>query len=54
MIHAPVPLLAVWYEGAERLRVGRLASRERCILSEYDPAFVAAGIPTHKANSKER
>ncbi len=44
MIHAPVPLLTVWYEGAERLRVGRLASLERRILFEYDPAFVTAGI----------
>lgn len=44
MIHAPVPLLTVWYEGAERLRVGRLASRERRILFEYDPAFIASGI----------
>ena len=44
MTHAPVALLTVWYEGAERLRVGRLASRERRILFEYDPAFVASGI----------
>lgn len=44
MIHAPVPLLTVWYEGAARLRVGRLASRERRILFEYDPAFLSSGI----------
>lgn len=44
MTHAPVSLLTVWYEGAERLRVGRLAVRERRILFEYDPAFIASGI----------
>jgi len=44
VIHGPVTLLTVWYEGAERRRVGRLASRERRILFEYDPAFVASGI----------
>jgi serine/threonine-protein kinase HipA len=44
VIHAPVALLTVWYESEERLRVGRLATRERRILFEYDPAFVASGI----------
>lgn len=44
MTHAPVALLTVWYEGTVRRRVGRLANRERHILFEYDPAFVASGI----------
>jgi serine/threonine-protein kinase HipA len=44
MTHAPVTLLTVWYEGSERQRIGRLASRERRILFEYDPAFVTSGI----------
>ncbi len=44
MTHEPVTLLSVWYEGSERRRVGRLASRERRILFEYDPAFIASQI----------
>jgi serine/threonine-protein kinase HipA len=44
MSHAPVALLTVWYEGTERRRIGRLASRDRRILFEYDPAFVTSGI----------
>ncbi|HEY4086374.1 MAG TPA: type II toxin-antitoxin system HipA family toxin, partial [Bryobacteraceae bacterium] len=43
MKHAPVTLLTVWYEGSERLKAGRLAIRERRILFEYDPRFVASG-----------
>jgi serine/threonine-protein kinase HipA len=44
MKHAPVPLLTVWYMGTERRKVGRLAIRDRRILFEYDPGFVASGM----------
>jgi serine/threonine-protein kinase HipA len=44
MIHAPVELLTVWLDRAERRKVGRLALSERRILFEYDPAFIASGI----------
>jgi serine/threonine-protein kinase HipA len=44
VIPTPVALLAVWFEDDVRLRVGRLATRDRRILFEYDPAFIASGI----------
>jgi serine/threonine-protein kinase HipA len=42
--YEPTGLLRVFLEGGERLKVGRLALRQRQILFEYDPTFVASGI----------
>ncbi len=44
MTLARTELLTVYLESRERLRVGRLARKDRTILFEYDPAFVASGI----------
>ena len=44
MTYAPTELLTVYLEGGERRKVGRLALRQRQILFEYDPAFIASGI----------
>ena len=43
---APVRLLAVFYDPEEgrRVKVGRLARKDREILFEYDPAFLASGL----------
>ena len=43
MTFAPTELLTVYLESHERLKVGRLARRQRSILFEYDPAFIASG-----------
>jgi serine/threonine-protein kinase HipA len=42
--YAPTELLTVYLEARERRKVGRLAVRQRQILFEYDPAFIASGI----------
>ena len=42
--HAPMKLLTVYLDAGERRKVGRLALRQRQILFEYDPAFIASGI----------
>lgn len=44
MTYSPTDLLTVYLEAGERLKVGRLALRQREILFEYDPAFIATGI----------
>ena len=44
MTYKPTGLLTVYLDIGERLKVGRLALRERRILFEYDPAFIATGI----------
>ncbi|HUA59771.1 MAG TPA: type II toxin-antitoxin system HipA family toxin [Verrucomicrobiae bacterium] len=44
MKYAPVELLTVYLGRAGGRKVGRLALRQRRILFEYDPAFVATGI----------
>ena len=44
MTYAPTDLLTVYLEAGERLKVGRLVLRQRQILFEYDPAFIASGI----------
>jgi serine/threonine-protein kinase HipA len=44
MTYSPTDLLTVYLESGERQRVGRLALRQRQILFEYDPAFIATGI----------
>lgn len=44
MTFTPTDLLTVYLETGERRKVGRLAFRQRQILFEYDPAFVASGI----------
>ena len=44
MTYSPTDLLTVYLETGERLKVGRLALRQRQILFEYDPAFIASGI----------
>lgn len=44
MTFTPTDLLTVYWEAGERRKVGRLALRQRQILFEYDPAFVASGI----------
>jgi serine/threonine-protein kinase HipA len=41
---APTELLTVYLESQERLKVGRLARKQRSILFEYDPEFIASGI----------
>jgi serine/threonine-protein kinase HipA len=42
--NSPTDLLTVYLESGERQKVGRLALRQRQILFEYDPAFIATGI----------
>jgi len=44
MTYALTELLTVYLEGVERRKVGRLALRQRQILFEYDPTFIALGI----------
>lgn len=44
MTFAPTELLNVYLEASERLKVGRLARKQRSILFEYDPAFLSSGI----------
>jgi serine/threonine-protein kinase HipA len=44
MKYKPTDLLTVYLDAAERLKVGRLAVRDRRILFEYDPAFIASEI----------
>ena len=44
MTFTSTDLLTVYLEAGERRKVGRLALRQRQILFEYDPAFVASGI----------
>jgi serine/threonine-protein kinase HipA len=44
MTYVPTNLLTVYLETGERRKVGRLALRQRQILFEYDPAFIASGI----------
>jgi serine/threonine-protein kinase HipA len=44
MTYTPTELLTVYLEAGERRKVGRLALRQRQILFEYDPAFIASGI----------
>lgn len=44
MNYAPTELLTVYLDGDARLKVGRLAMRNRQILFEYDAAFVSSGI----------
>jgi len=44
VIYAPTDLLTVYLEAGTRRKVGRLALRQRQILFEYDPSFIASGI----------
>ena len=44
MTHQPIDLLTVYWESGERRKVGRLAYRQRQILFEYDPDFLASGL----------
>ena len=44
MTYTPTDLLTVYLNSADRLKVGRLATRNRQILFEYDPSFVPIGI----------
>src|ERR1700722_16716213 len=44
MTYESTQLLAVYLDSGERRKVGRLALRQRQILFEYDPAFIASGI----------
>src|SRR5579863_5331708 len=44
MTYAPTDLLTVYLDAGERRKVGRLALRQRKILFEYDPDFIASGI----------
>ena len=44
MTFSPTDLLTVYLDAGERRKVGRLALRQRQILFEYDPGFVASGI----------
>ncbi len=43
MTYTPTELLTVFWEAGERRKVGRLALKDRKILFEYDPAFIASG-----------
>ncbi|MEZ5817400.1 MAG: type II toxin-antitoxin system HipA family toxin [Hyphomicrobiaceae bacterium] len=45
MKHQPANLLNVFLEGRARRKVGRLALRDRRILFEFDPAFLADPLP---------
>jgi serine/threonine-protein kinase HipA len=42
--YAPTELLTVYLDAGARRKVGRLALRQRQILFEYDPPFIASGI----------
>ena len=44
MTYIPTELLTVYLDAGARRKVGRLALRDRQILFEYDPAFIASGI----------
>ena len=44
MTYMPTELLTVHLDAGERRKVGRLALKDRRILFEYDPTFVASGI----------
>ena len=45
MTYSPTDLLTVYLEEpGERRKVGRLALRQRQVLFEYDPSFIASGI----------
>ena len=44
MSYRPTDLLTVYLDTDVRLKVGRLALRQRRILFEYDPAFIASGM----------
>lgn len=44
MTYRPTDLLTVYLDMGERLKLGRLAFRQRKILFEYDPAFLSSGI----------
>lgn len=44
MTYTPTELLTVYLDAGERQKVGRLALKDRRILFEYDPAFIASGI----------
>jgi serine/threonine-protein kinase HipA len=44
MKYVPTTLLTVYLDGRERRKVGRLATQDRRILFEYDPAFLASGL----------
>ncbi|MCX6604715.1 MAG: type II toxin-antitoxin system HipA family toxin [Acidobacteria bacterium] len=44
MTFSATDLLSVYWEAGERRKVGRLALRQRRILFEYDPGFLASGF----------
>ncbi len=44
MTYTPVELLTVYLDAGNRRKVGRLALKDRHILFEYDPAFIASDI----------
>jgi serine/threonine-protein kinase HipA len=44
MTFAPTELLTVYLDSGERMKVGRLARKQRNIFFEYAPEFVASGI----------
>lgn len=44
MTFTPTDLLTVYLDAGDRRKVGRLALRQRQVLFEYDPAFIASGI----------
>ncbi len=44
MSYSPTDLLTVYLDTDQRRKVGRLALRQRKVLFEYDPAFLASGI----------
>ena len=44
MKYVPTTILNVFLDGRERRKVGRLATRNRRILFEYDPDFIASGL----------
>ena len=45
MTHRPVTILNAYFDGRTYHKVGRLAAQNRRILFEYDPAFIATGLP---------
>lgn len=44
MKYVPTTLLTVYFDGRKRQKVGRLATQDRRILFEYDPAFMSGGL----------
>ncbi len=44
MKYVPTTLLTVYLDGRNRQKVGRLATQDRRILFEYDPAFLSGGL----------